>query len=167
MGEENRKISPELLPTSPVPTREPLSLHTSDSYSGDIQHITPEGDEVLNRFIKKYSMCRISNPISGLTSTVTASSAAEHMSPQTSTSGLTNTVTVRSNLGEPTLPTTTSNPTQGFSSHVELREITSVVPQNYNTLGSMMRKRVDQGQPSQALTLFAPVGMAEDLPRCN
>ena len=27
----------------------------------------------------------------------------------------------------------------------------------------MMRKRVEQGLPNQALTLFAPVGMAEDL----
>ena len=50
------KTSPELLPTSPVPTREPLPLHISDSYSSDVQHITPEGDVVLNQFIKKYSM---------------------------------------------------------------------------------------------------------------
>ena len=56
-----KKTSPELLPKSPVPTREPL--YTSDSYSSDVQHIPPEGDEVLNRFIKKYSMPRISNPV--------------------------------------------------------------------------------------------------------
>ena len=56
------KTAPELLPESPVPTREPL--HTSDSYFSDVQHITPEGDEVLNRFIKKYSMPKISNPVS-------------------------------------------------------------------------------------------------------
>ena len=35
--------------------------------------------------------------------------------------------------------------------------------ENYNTSGSMMRKRVEQGLPNQALILFAPVGMAEDL----
>ena len=52
------KTAPDLLPKSPVATREPL--YTSDSYSSDVQHITPEGQEVLNRFIKKYSMPRIS-----------------------------------------------------------------------------------------------------------
>ena len=108
-------------------------------------------------------MPRISNPISGSTSTVTASSAAEHMSPKISTSGSTNTGTVSSNLGEPTPTTTTFNPTEGSSPHVELKKTTSVAPQNYNTSGSVMRKRVDQGLPKLALTLFAPVGMAEDL----
>ena len=34
------KTAPELLPKSPVPTREPL--YRSDSYSSDVQHITPE-----------------------------------------------------------------------------------------------------------------------------
>ena len=34
---------------------------------------------------------------------------------------------------------------------------------NYNTSGSLKSKRVEQGLPNQALTLFAPVGMAEDL----
>ena len=33
----------------------------------------------------------------------------------------------------------------------------------YNTSGSVMRRRVEQGQPNQVLTLFAPVGMVEDL----
>ena len=133
------KTSPELLPTSPVPTREPL--YTSDSYSSDVQHITPEGDEVLNRFIKKYSMPKISNPVSGSTSTVTASSAAEYMSPKTSTSGLTNTVTVSSNLGEPTTTTTTCNPTEGSTPHVEWRKTTRMAAENYNTSGSMNEKK--------------------------
>ena len=101
------KTAPELLPKSPVPTEEPL--YTSDSYSSDVQHITPEGDEVLNRFIKKYSMPRISNPVSGSTSTVTISSSTEYMSPNTSNSGSTNTVTVSSTLGEETPTSTTSN----------------------------------------------------------
>ena len=55
-----RKTAPELLPESPKPTGE--SPHSSHSYSSDVQHITPEGDDVLNRYIKKYSMPRISNP---------------------------------------------------------------------------------------------------------
>ena len=74
------KTAPELLPESPVPTREPL--YTSDSDSSDVRHATPEGDEVLNRFIKKYSMPRISNPVSGSTYTMTVSSATEYMSPK-------------------------------------------------------------------------------------
>ena len=46
------KTAPELLPESPVPNGQPLL--TSDSYFRDVQHVTPEGDEVLTRFIKKY-----------------------------------------------------------------------------------------------------------------
>ena len=155
------KTSPELLPTSPVPTRELLPLHTPDSYSSDVQHITPEGDDVLNRFIKKYSVPKLSNPVSGSTSTVTASSAAEHMSPETSTSGLTNTVT--SNLGESTPTTITPNPTEGSTPYAKWRKTTRMATENSNTSGSMKRNRVEQGLPNQALTLFAPVGMAEDL----
>ena len=75
----------------------------------------------------------------------------------TSTSGSTNTVTVSSNSGEPATPTIISNP------HAEWKKTTSIRPENYNTSGSMMRKRVKQGLPNQALTLFAPVSMAEDL----
>ena len=127
------------------------------------QYITPEGEEVLNRFIKKYSMPKISNPVSGSTSTVTASSAAEHMSPKISTSGLTNTVTVSSNLGEPTTTTTTSNPTEGSTPHAEWRKTTRMATENYNTSGRIMRKRVEQSLPNQAITLFVPIGMAEDL----
>ena len=108
-------------------------------------------------------MSRISNSVSGSTSTVTANSATEYMSPKTTTSGSTNTVTVSSYLGEPTPTTTKSNPTEGSTPHVELRKTTSMAPQNYNTSFSMMRKRVEQSLPNQALTLFAPVGMAEDL----
>ena len=76
------------------------------------------------------------------------------MSPKTSTSGSTNTVTDNSNLGEPTPTTTTFNPTEGSTPHAEWRKTTSVAPQNYNTSGSMMRKRVEQGLPNQALTLI-------------
>ena len=61
-----RKTAPELLPESPKSTGE--SPHSSHSYSSDVQHITAEGDDVLNRYIKKYSMPKIS------TDTVTVSS---------------------------------------------------------------------------------------------
>ena len=37
------------------------------------------------------------------------------------------------------------------------------LPENFNTSGRVMRRRVEQGLPSPAITLFAPIGMAEDL----
>ena len=132
-----RKTAPELLPESPKPTGE--SPHSSRSYSSDVQHITPEGDDVLNRYIKKYSMPRISNPGSGTTTTVTVSST----------------------LGE---ETPTSNPTEDSTSHAECRRTNRRATVN-KTSGSMMKNKVEQSLPNQAKTLFAPVGIAEDLAR--
>ena len=36
-------------------------------------------------------------------------------------------------------------------------------PENFNTSGRVMRRRVEQGLPTPAITLFAPIGMAEDM----
>ena len=131
------KTAPELLPKSPVSTREPLQ--TPDSYFRDVQNITPKGDEVLHRFIKKYSMSKISN------------------------SGSTDTVTVSSTLGEETPTSITSNPTKGSTSHAEWRRTNRRAAENNNTSGSMMKNKDEQSLPNQAKTWFAPVGMAEDL----
>ena len=119
-----------------MPTGEPL--HTLDSYFCDVQNITSEGDEVLNRFIKKYTMPKISN------------------------SGSTDTVTVSSTLDEETPTTITSNPTEGSTSHAEWRTTHRRAAEN-NTSGSMMKNKDEQKLPNQARTLFAPIGMAEDL----
>ena len=127
------KTAPELLPEFPMPTREPL--HTSDSYFCDVQHITPAGDGVLNRFIKKYSMPKIS----------------------------TDTVTVSSTLGAETPTTITSNLTKGSTPHAEWRRTNRRAAENNNTSGSMKTNKDGQNLPNQAKTLFAPVGMAEDL----
>ena len=35
----------------------------------------------------------------------------------------------------------------------------------FNTSGTTMKKRIEDGKPTQAVTLFAPVGIAEDLSR--
>ena len=81
----------------------------------------------------------------------------------TSPSGSTHTVTVGSNMSEPTTTTTTSKSTEGSTPHAEWRKTTGIASQNCNTSGSMMRKGVEQGLPNQVKTLFALVGMAEDL----
>ena len=75
--------------------------------------------------------------------------------PQTSATnaGSTYTMTVSSNPGEVTTTTTTAKTT----------DISSPLPDNFNTSGKTMRRRIEQGLPSQAITLFAPIGMVEDL----
>ena len=75
--------------------------------------------------------------------------------PQTSATnaGSTYTMTVSSNPGEVTTTTTTT----------KTADITTSLPENINTSGKTMRRRIEQGLPSQAMTLFAPIGMAEDL----
>ena len=75
--------------------------------------------------------------------------------PQTSATnaGSTYTMTVSSNPGEVTTTTTTT----------KTADISTAHPENINTSGTTMRRRVEQGLPSQAITLFAPIEMAEDL----
>ena len=71
--------------------------------------------------------------------------------PQTSatSAGSTYTMTVSSNQGEATTTTTTTK--------------TTPLPENVNTSGKTMRRRLEQGLPNQTITLFAPIGLAEDL----
>ena len=75
--------------------------------------------------------------------------------PQTSAinTGPTYTMAVSSNPREVTTTTTTTR----------RAEIPTTLPENINTSGKTMRRRIEQGLPSQAITLFAPIGMAEDL----
>ena len=75
--------------------------------------------------------------------------------PQTSATnaGSTYTMTVSSNPREVTTTTTTT----------KIDDIPTSPPENINTSGKTMRRRIEQGLPSQAITLFAPIGMAEDL----
>ena len=75
--------------------------------------------------------------------------------PQTSATNVesTYTMTVSSNPGEVTTTTTTA----------KTANIPTSLPENINTSGKTMRRRIEQGLPSQAITLFAPIGMAEDL----
>ena len=75
--------------------------------------------------------------------------------PQTSAtiSGSTYTMTVSSNPGEVTTTTTAA----------ETVDSSSPLYENFNTSGKTMRRRIEQGLPNQAIILFAPIGMAEDL----
>ena len=75
--------------------------------------------------------------------------------PQTSATnaGSTYTMTVSSNPGEVATTTITT----------KIADIPTSLPENINTSGKAMRRRIEQGLPSQAITLFAPIGMAEDL----
>ena len=70
-------------------------------------------------------------------------------------------MTVSSTLGE---ETPTSNPTEDSTSHAECRRTNRRATVN-KTSGSMMKNKVEQSLPNQAKTLFAPVGIAEDLAR--
>ena len=74
--------------------------------------------------------------------------------PQTSAAmvGSTYTVTVSSSSGETPTTTTGDKTAEG-----------QLPPENFNTSGRVMRRRVEQGLPCPAITLFAPIGMAEDL----
>ena len=74
--------------------------------------------------------------------------------PQTSATiaGSTCTMTVSSSSGG-TTTTTTGDKTADGPTH----------PETFNTSGRVMRRRVEQGLPSPAITLFAPIAMAEDL----
>ena len=65
-------------------------------------------------------------------------------------------------MGEVTSSSTTSNPTEGSTSHAEWRRTNKRATKN-KTSGFMMKNKVEQSLPNQAKTLFAPVGIAEDL----
>ena len=72
---------------------------------------------------------------------------------QAVTSQLVQTPTNTNTTGTKTIYSTSSygNPT------------TKPVTLMYNTSGAWMKKKVEEGKPAQAVTLFAPIGVAEDL----
>ena len=72
---------------------------------------------------------------------------------------VTNAATISSTLGE---VTPTSIPTEGSTSHAEWRRTNRIATVN-KTSGFMMMNNVEQSLPNQTRTLFAPVGIAEDL----
>ena len=81
----------------------------------------------------------------------------------TSDSKSTLTVTVSSISGNTSTTAATTEPAEVFTSQTNQKEPVNVYKAGYNTSGSVLRRRVEQGQPNQALALFTPVNMAEDL----
>lgn len=59
--------------------------------------------------------------------------------------------------------TTTTNSAEVSTAQTNRKEAIDVHKSGYSTSGTELRRRVEQGQPNQTLTLFMPVSMAEDL----
>ena len=64
---------------------------------------------------------------------------------------------------QPTTNTTSFSTRTVFNTSTSSDTTTKPVTAVYNTSGPEMRRRIEDGRPNQAVTLFAPVGVAEDL----
>ena len=119
----------------------PVKLPESVTYPnyGHGQIFPPKESDVLDKRIDHYAL-PTTNTTSSITSTVISTS--------TSSDTVTSPVT--------TAPI-------GMSTPQHRRDPINMYRSGYNTSGSEMRRRFEEGKPNQALTLFAPVGMAEDL----
>ena len=104
---------------------------------GHGQILPPKESDVLDKKVDHYAL-PTTNTTSSITSTVIS----------TSTSGDTVTSPIT------TAPIGMTTP--------DRRDPTNMYKSGYNTSRAEMRKRFEEGKPNQALTLFAPVGMAEE-----
>ena len=68
-----------------------------------------------------------------------------------------------SQLGQPPTNTNTTSTRTIFSTSSSSNTATKPVTAVFNTSGAEMKNRIEDGKPNQAVTLFAPVGVAEDL----
>ena len=66
---------------------------------------------------------------------------------------------------QPTTNTTSSITSTVINTSTSSDTATKAVTAVYNTSGTEMKRRIEDGRPNQAVTLFAPVGVAEDLPK--
>ena len=64
---------------------------------------------------------------------------------------------------QPTTNTTSTSTRTVFNISISGDTATKPVTAVYNTSGAEMKRRIEDGRPNQAVTLFAPVGVAEDL----
>ena len=114
------------------------------------QKVIPAGqNKVLDRVVNNYSISKTSTSPSGSSSTVTVSSATGK--------SLITTVMAKPAEAEPS------------TSHDGSRKKTasSCDDPGYNKSASVLKKRIESGQSNQALTLFEPLGMAEDLTKSS
>ena len=105
--------------------------------------------KVLDRLVNNYSVIKTSSTTSGSTSTMTDSLAT----------GKSSTTTTTAEPTEEAFVSETST-SQGDSRR---KTASSYGDPGYNKSASVLKKRIEEGQSNQALTLFAPLGMAEDL----
>ena len=141
VDKELEQTTSESQKTSPSASTSAVKLPQFVTYPNYSQgQIFPRENIVLDRKIDNYAIPTTSTSDSRSTPTVTASS-----------------------LSKKTATTTTADSAEVATSQGNQKEPINVYNTGYNTSGSVMRKRVEQGQPNQALTLFAPVVMAEDL----
>ena len=68
-----------------------------------------------------------------------------------------------SQLGQPATNTTGTRTI--FSTSLSSDTATKPVTAVFNTSDTEMKRRIEDGKPNQAVTLFAPVGVAKDLPK--
>ena len=66
-------------------------------------------------------------------------------------------------MGQPITNANTTSTSTIVSTSTSSNTATKPVAATFNTSGTEMKRRVEDGKPNQALTLFAPVGVAEDL----
>ena len=66
-------------------------------------------------------------------------------------------------LGQPPTNTNTTSKRTIFNTCTSSNTATKPVAAVFNISGGEMKKRIENGKPNQAVTLFAPVGVAEDL----
>ena len=120
-----------------------LPLFVSYPNYSDGQFVPPGKNKVLDRLIDNYSMPTTSTSASGSTSTVTASSATD----------------------KPSTTATTADPAEASTSQTDKKTSThtSFDEIGFNKSSSVLRRRIEEGHPNQAFTLFASLSMAEDL----
>ena len=75
--------------------------------------------------------------------------------------------TIASQLVQPPTKANSTDTNTVYSTSANGKPSTSSTLPSYNTSSAMLKKRVDEGKSIPAVTLFAPVGIAEDLSKAQ
>ena len=143
--EKTGKTSPETPKTSlsdGEQSSNKLPQYVSYPNYSDGKFIPSGTNKVLDRLIDNHSMPKTSTAPSGSTYTVTSSVA---------TGGQSTATTMADGAEASTSKKDESKPSGIFAGV------------GFNKTGSVLKRRIEEGHPNQAFTLFAPIGMAEDL----